>query len=197
MSQVLDHHALLSPADYLAFERGAAVREMRHEYEEGHLVPMIGAGFNHNRLTRTLATCLSNAVALDIWDIFIADVKVVIDGGRAYYYPDVIVTPRVRPDPDHIVSDPLVVVEVLSASTQRRDRTTKVRTDQRLPSLRQILLVAQDACQVEHHRRLDTGWTIQALTAGDVIDLSTLGVAIPVHALYRWVDWSANGEFSP
>lgn len=97
-------------------------------------------------------------------------------------FPDVVV--HCGPPPaDGYASDPLLVAEVLSPSTLLVDRGRKTEFYQTVPSLRILLLVHQDKPSIEIWRR-DAEWTMQTLSAEDVIDLPELGGTLPVSQVY-------------
>jgi Uma2 family endonuclease len=107
--------------------------------------------------------------------------------------PDVVV----RCGPFHgrtYITDPLVVVEVLSPSTIDTDRGEKLRFYKRLPTLRHIALVYQDQMRVEHYRKTDTGWDIEVLTRRDQqLSFEAVGFELPLERIYFGVPAGALG----
>jgi Uma2 family endonuclease len=81
--------------------------------------------------------------------------------------------------------DPLVLVEVLSPSTEAYDRGEKLRHYQRIPSLREVLLVAHDRHEVDVRRRSGDDWARETIGAGGVVELRSIGCRLEVEALYR------------
>ena len=89
----------------------------------------------------------------------------------------------------NFVTDPLIVVEVLSPSTMDVDRGDKLRFYKRLPTLAHIALAYQDQMRVEHYRRVDTGWETETLTApGQAIVFEAIGCAVGMADAYFGVD---------
>jgi Uma2 family endonuclease len=82
--------------------------------------------------------------------------------------------------------DPILIVEVLSDSTERKDRRVKLPAYRRLPSVRDILFIATDEVLVEHYARVADGsrWEVQDLGPGDTIRLEGLGIEFPLDELY-------------
>ena len=106
-------------------------------------------------------------------------------------YPDLsVVCGRVQTDPedDHSLVNPIVLVEVLSPSTARYDRTEKFDHYKQIPSLQEYVLVAQDSVRVLRWRRLDAGgWNFDEFTVGQSLELVSLGVSLSVDAIYEGV----------
>ena len=96
-------------------------------------------------------------------------------------------------DDAHFVTDPAVVIEVLSPSTIDYDRGDKLAFYKRLPPLRHILLVYQDQMRIEHYRRAEEGWELLVMTRpADVISLVSVGFDITLEAIYAGVAISAS-----
>jgi Uma2 family endonuclease len=105
--------------------------------------------------------------------------------------PDVVV--RCGPSGGrNFITDPLVVIEVLSPSGMDLDRGEKLRFYKGLPTLRHIVLVYQDQMRVEHYRKTDAGWTPETLTQpADVLDFEAVGFAIDLEKIYFGVELDA------
>jgi Uma2 family endonuclease len=87
------------------------------------------------------------------------------------------------------VTDPLVVVEVLSPSTIDVDRGDKLRFYKGLPTLRHIVLVYQDQMRIEHYRRTDEGWSSETLTqSDDILHFEAVGFQIDIERVYFGVE---------
>lgn len=92
-----------------------------------------------------------------------------------------------------VVTNPAVLFEVLSDSTEKFDRVTKFREYQKLQSLRHYVLISQNQILVEHFEKQPDGkWSIEFLESGGVLRLSCCAVKVPVDALYRRVTFSAK-----
>ncbi len=179
--------ALLKPApmsveDYLELERESG---LRHEFLGGELYAMGGASRRHNTLALNLASALRTHLRGGPCRAFIGDVKVRINFAQddVFYYPDVVVTCSATDCDPYVVSEPSVVVEVLSPSTERLDRREKLLTYTRLPSLREYILVEQAAPFVSVlDRNLD--WKGSDFRAGAILKIPSLDFALPVDELY-------------
>jgi Uma2 family endonuclease len=107
------------------------------------------------------------------------------------FHPDVSVVcgPRQLDTEDpNAVTNPTVIVEVLSKSTERYDRTDKLVHYRRIPSLRDYLLVSQTEVRVEHYRRNDDGtWTLRDVRDGESVALASLDVTLAIDDVYAGV----------
>jgi Uma2 family endonuclease len=186
-------HALLKPLtedEYLALELSATER---HELVHGTLYAMAGGSANHNRIAGQLYSSLL-AARSEVCDPFISDMKLRLEAGSLYYYPDVMLVCDAQDDEQQFKTSPCLLAEVLSPSTESTDRREKWTAYQKLPSLRQYLLLAQDKPAVEVYNRVNLRqWSLTVLEAGDVLFISCLGLSIPVQDLYRGVDFSKAG----
>ncbi|MGH8501210.1 MAG: Uma2 family endonuclease [Gammaproteobacteria bacterium] len=169
----------LSVEDYLVAEE---VAEVRHEYVAGAVYAMVGATARHNRIAVRLASRLESHLAGSPCQTFISDMKVC--AADAFYYPDVIVTCQpVAPEAVYL-TEPVLIAEVLSESTEGRDRLEKWAAYRALPSLREYVLIAQDRPAVEVYRRNEEGWDQISLDSGETMELVSLDLEVPLDELY-------------
>jgi Uma2 family endonuclease len=169
----------ITPQDYLAAERTA---EIRHEYLDGEIFAMVGASLNHARIVARLGHAIRQAALRRGCNAFTNDVKVRVEAANAYY-PDIMATCAADDDP-YVVKDPVLVVEVLSDSTEAIDRREKRTNYQKIPSLREIMLVSQSERLVEVYRRDGSGWTVDVVRDGPAV-LASLDLTIPLDAVYE------------
>ena len=101
----------------------------------------------------------------------------------SFYCPDLMVTCSARDTASHWKTEPTLLIEVLSPTTERMDRTEKLLAYTQLPSLEAYLLVAQDETSIEALLRSDT-WAPRILGAGQSITLPGLGVELAVDGIY-------------
>lgn len=108
--------------------------------------------------------------------------------GARIRYPDALVTCTLSARDSDIAPEPVVIFEVLSNSTARIDRSTKLLEYRSLPSLQHYVLLEQDeALATVYTRRGDT-WVVDQLTPGDDLDLPAIAANIPLDEFYRDVD---------
>lgn len=177
-------HLRMTYADYLRAEEQAAER---HAFHDGEMYAMAGGTTVHALLATEVTRALGNALAEKPCAAVGADQRVAIDEDNATYPDALVLCPPVQrpPGDPHAVSNPTVLVEVLSPSTEVWDRTTKFALYARLASVQHYVLVAQDCWRVEHWRRMQDGaWRYTVHGAGDHVDLDAVGVRVPVDSLY-------------
>ena len=175
----------ITPEEYLAAERAA---EFRSEYIEGEVFAMSGGSRTHASLSFRVAHELQNALEDGPCVITVAELRLRVGLGRAYLYPDVMVCCGESPDdPEDMITNPSVVVEVLSPSTERWNRVGKFELYQRVESVREYLLVSQDEMRVEWFtRRADGEWVYRSASEPDgVCALEILGVTLSLARIYR------------
>jgi Uma2 family endonuclease len=180
------HH--YSYAEYLAYERDSA---LKHEYEGGEIFAMAGGSRRHHALASRISAALETARGPGCV-AFQSDQKVrVLATGRATYPDATLVCGRIEGDPADAlgatITNPTLLVEVLSPSTEQEDRGNKWQHYQLIPSLQEYVLVSQAEPRIERYRRLPSGaWEYSDATTGTVelssgarIDLARLYDALP------------------
>ncbi len=185
MTAVAEGQGTMSYAEYLAFEHSA---ETKHEYIDGHVHAMTGGSTEHARLTARVIHQLVQALAGRPCEVFSSDLRVHnVESGRSTY-PDVtLVCGRIEraPDDEHAATNPRLIAEVLSASTEAYDRGDKWRDYRRLASLQTYVLVSQTQPLVEVYRRSGDVWQYEAAGPGQRLLLDDDGLRLDVDALYH------------
>jgi Uma2 family endonuclease len=180
----------ISVEDYL---QGELVSEIKHEYIDGYVYAMAGASTNHGRIASNVSGELRQHLKNLPCDVLIADFKVNVNR-RKFFYPDVVVICDHDNGDDYYTEKPLLIVEVLSSSTQRKDRTLKRLAYQSLPSLQEYVLIEQDFVDVEVSRR-SANWDSHHYFLGDEIYFESVDLTLPVTEIYRRVDNEELREF--
>lgn len=170
-------------AEYVAYERAS---EAKHEYVNGLVYAMAGGTPEHARLQARMAHLLAAALRGRPCEPFSSDLRVKIEATGRATYPDVTVVcerlERAAEDAD-AVTNPTLIVEVLSETTEADDRGDKWAHYQRLASLQHYLLVSQGAPRVEIFTREQSGWHYDDVRTGRLA-LPALGIEIEVEELY-------------
>jgi Uma2 family endonuclease len=176
----------LSPEEYLLGENDRA-DGIRHEYVNGQAYAMAGASRNHNRVAMRFSTRLDLHLENSRCEVFQADMKVGIRTLREdhFYYPDVQVTCEDETD-NYYNSSPCLIVEVLSESTARIDRTEKLTAYTLLPSLQEYVLCSQDFPAIEMYRKR-TEWRVERYVGGQNFLLESVGLEMAVNDLYGFL----------
>jgi Uma2 family endonuclease len=186
----LPDRLFMSVAEYLAWE---PTQEDRYEYWDGEVVAMSGGTRNHNRISGNFFRLLDDALLDRACDVYIADVKVQLDPGQKYFYPDVVVTCDERDDDAQFVQFPCLIIEVLSPSTEAIDRGAKFARYRQFPSLQEYVLVQADRSNVEVFRRNEKGqWVLSEYALENRLLLESIGVEIAIADLYRQVQFETN-----
>jgi Uma2 family endonuclease len=175
-----------SESDYLAYEAQSPVR---HEYIAGEIFAMTGASIRHNVIAGNLFAELRTHLKGTPCRALIEGVKLRLRKEQSYFYPDVMVTCEDRlqelDSQQQIVEAPLVVIEILSPTTEATDRREKLRAYRTLPSLKEYLLVSQEQAQVEiYRRRGDIGWDIITYEPGDTVEIASLEIKLGMAEIY-------------
>jgi Uma2 family endonuclease len=183
MSAVLKFETV-SFEDYLAGERDV---DVRCEYIDGYIYAMAGASETHNTIANVFSTVIENALK-DECRAWQSDMKVIGHNKDKdfSYYPDIMGACGQNTGDQYVRTNPILIVEVLSPSTERTDLTEKRDNYCAIPSLIEYVVVAQDVPSVRIYRRR-TGWQEEALYAEDRLVLESVELDIPVTQIYRRV----------
>ena len=172
-------------AEYLALE---APSPTKHEFVNGEIFAMAGGTPEHGRLSINVQGELRNALRGRPCVVLNSDVRVRVRATGLATYPDAsVVCGRIEVDPEdrNSVTNPVVLVEVLSDSTEAYDRDEKRAHYRQLGSLRDYLLVSPHERRIEHyHRNDDDTWTLRDARAGGEVHLEALSCQIAVDAVY-------------
>lgn len=178
----------MSVEEYLAYDRAS---EVKHEYIDGYLVALAGGTTTHSDIAVTMTVLLREHLGRKgPCRVYGSDMRVLATQKR-YFYPDVVVSCEVV---DHtkgndILYYPRLIVEVLSPSTEAKDRGMKFTCYQQRPSLQEYVLVNTRVQRVEVFRRQPGGeWLYQSYSAGEQVVLSSVNMQFPVAELYAELD---------
>ena len=151
----------LNEEEYLRIERAAFEKS---EYHDGQMFAMSGGSPNHAFLSNTIGALLRSQVPPGC-RVFSSDLRVYIAAAKTYTYPDCSVVCgdlQLSSDEKDNVLNPVLIVEVLSPSTENYDRGKKFELDRTIESLREYLIVHQDRSYVEHFSKQDDGsWVLR------------------------------------
>ena len=179
---------LYTPDEYLALERKAT---FKNEYLNGEILAMSGASNAHNLITLDIGTELNIQLRSRECLVYTNDMRIRTSPMGSYFYPDVVVVcgePRFEDNVFDTLVNPIIVVEVLSPSTEAFDKDEKFRCYQELASLREYILVSQDRVRVEHYRLIKTQWVqTEFHVREDVLPLLSIGCELPLQDIYRRV----------
>jgi Uma2 family endonuclease len=184
MSQLLKSY--ISPQEYLRLERQA---EYKSEYLNGEIFAMSGASRKHNLLTLNIGGSLNQQLRGRACEAYTSEMRVKVSVTGLYTYPDVVVVcgePHFEDDYLDTLTNPTVLIEVLSKSTERYDRIAKSSYYRTLDSLAEHLLVAQDEIRLEQYiRQPDGQWLLfDYHSLNDVAELKSIGCSLALREVY-------------
>src|SRR5437764_1944443 len=168
---------LLSPEEYLAIERKS---EIKHEYFAGEMFAMVGASKRHNLITANIIRILGNQLLKRPCNVYPSDMRVKVSATGKYTYPDVVVAcdeEKFDDAENDTLLNPVIVIEVLSESTEAYDRGKKFKQYQYIDSLTEYLLVSQDPYRIEQYvRQSNKEWRyFEHHSAEDVVRINVIG----------------------
>jgi Uma2 family endonuclease len=176
-----------TPEEYLALERNA---EFKSEYIDGRIIAMAGAPRPHNLIVHNLDREIGTRLLHGPCEVYPGDMKVRIDASGRYVYPDLCITcdPQFADGLADVLLTPVVIIEVLSESTEKYDRGEKFAHYRRISSLREYVLLSPDECLVERYVRDAEFWRYDAVdTLQSNLQLASVGIEIPLRWIYAKV----------
>jgi len=200
IAQIKSDQLTMSPEEYLAWE---AEQDSKYEYENGEIIAMTGGTIPHSQIPLNLGALLLAHLRGKGCKISISDAKVLTRSGK-YYYPDVVVSCDNR---DRFSRDflkyPVLIAEVLSPTTEARDRGIKQQNYMLLDTLQTYILIAPDRPRIEiYQRRDDRGWEYQSIaiehttfTEDDpLVYITSIELKFPLSSLYENIDFLDNEQ---
>ncbi len=172
----------ISEQEYL---EGEMIAEVRHEYVDGEVHAMVGASRNHQRLIGNFHAGLNQYLADKPCEPFANELKVKAD--HCFFYPDLVVVCDDQQGDDYYTEKPTIIIEVLSKTTRRLDKTVKLAAYKTLPSLQEYVLIEQDHVEIEVFRR-EQNWYAEHYFLGDSIHFASINWSVGVADLYHRVN---------
>ncbi|HEX2207785.1 MAG TPA: Uma2 family endonuclease [Longimicrobium sp.] len=190
-----------TPEEYLALERNA---EFKSEYVDGRIVALAGAPDAHITISLNIHAELRTRFRGIPCRAWANEMRVQIDDGRRYTYPDVVAVCGEKQFRDGVMdtlTNPTLIVEVLSPSTEAYDRGEKFLHYRTIETLQEYVLVAQDRPLVERFTRHGEFWHLWTVTDLDEeLEFTSIGCTIPLREIYENVDFAApeaDGDANP
>ncbi len=181
----------ITPEEYLVMEEAAAYKS---EYYHGEIFAMAGASKNHNRISFDLATGINLALRDTKCEAFASDMKLWIKAQNTFTYPDLMIVcgkAEFYEGRDDIVTNPLVIFEILSDSTKNHDRVEKFEFYRSIPTFQEYILIDQYRVHVEQmYLETRNKWILSEYNEiTDVLKLAKVNVQIPLQEIYRRVEF--------
>ncbi len=179
-----------TPAEYAAHELTATCK---HEYFDGELFSMAGGTPEHSKIAANCTLEVGSHLRGKPCQVYTSDLMISVEATGLRTYPDmsVICGPMLRdPEVPVAVTNPSVIFEVVSPTTEAYDRGRKSWNYARIPSLQTLVLVSSTRRQIEvRERQTDGSWLLRTYTeAGETVPLPRLGVSLTVEAVYAGVE---------
>lgn len=180
-----------TPEEYLKLEEAA---DYKSEYIDGKIIPMSGGTANHNRISLNLGSALNFAFRQQNYEVFAVDLRLWIPQKRIYTYPDVMIVagePAYFNNRTDMITNPQVIVEVLSKSTKGYDREDKFEAYRTISPFQEYLLIDQNRIHVEQFSKIGKKqWTLREYDEEDeAIALATVPFEISLQDLYNKVNF--------
>ncbi len=177
---------IISPEEYLEGEKQTTIK---HEYVNGRVYAMGGASDRHGLIAGNLFATIHSRLP-DRCEVFMSDMKLHTQeaNDECFYYPDILVCCDPTDKHPYYREKPILIIEVLSHSTERIDRTEKRERYQRIPELQEYVLVAQDYPKVEIYRR-HRAWQCEEYFIDDEFHLDSVDVTFQMSNVYRRVKY--------
>lgn len=195
MSAVLFKH-YYTPEEYLALEREKL--EGKAEYIDGQIFAMAGASRKHILITVNIGRELSLQLKGRPGETYASEMRVKSTKSKAYFYPDISVVcgkPELEDSHNDTLTNPTLVIEVLSPSTEAFDRGGKFARYRRIESLLEYYLVSQDQALIEKYVRQGESWLLTEISGLDeTVNLESIGCALAMKEVYDRVSDGFSDE---
>ncbi|ERT03780.1 restriction endonuclease family protein [Lyngbya aestuarii BL J] len=185
-----------TPEEYLELEEQA---EFKNEYRNGEILPMAGGTTNHNKIAGNFYKRFPLTIQEQDYEVYIGDVKLWIPSDQTYTYPDIMVIegePIYQENRRDIITNPLLIVEVLSKSTQSYDQGDKFRSYRSIPSFKEYILIDQSSYYLEQYsKQTENQWLFKEYEGEDsVLTLDSVELQMSLGEIYERVDFEQTEE---
>jgi Uma2 family endonuclease len=180
---------------YLELERKGP---LKHEYYRGEIFALAGSSEAHNLIMTNILTALNVQLRNRPCKVYPSDMRLRIPQTGLYTYPDVSVvcgTPQFDDKERDTLLNPIIVIEILSPSTERYDRGKKFQNYRTVSSLQEYLLVSQDEYHIEYYRNQNDGnWMLTSYDGiAATIKLKAIDCSLSLEDVYNKVDIDTSG----
>lgn len=194
MALALTKATNISLEEYLTTEESATEKS---EYYRGEIFMMAGGSPNHNRIAGNIFAEFNFGLRGRRCEAFNSDQRIMVKENGLYTYPDAMVVCgkiEYADDRRQTITNPAVLVEVLSPSTKNYDQGGKFELYRDIPSFRDYILVHQDKVHIEYfHKGEDGRWILTELKAlEDRLRIGTVDMELLLERIYERVEWESN-----
>ncbi|MBW4644980.1 MAG: Uma2 family endonuclease [Goleter apudmare HA4340-LM2] len=183
-----------TPEEYLELEAKA---EYKNEYRDGEIIPMTGGTTNHHKIAGNFYKKFPLIINGQDYEVYIGDVKLSIPHDRIYTYPDVIVIkgqPVYEGTEKTIITNPSLIVEVLSNSTKNYDKTDKFKFYRSIPEFQEYIIIDQYSFAVEQFAKQTADqWIFQEYEGEEaILALKTIDFQISLREIYQRINFELS-----
>jgi Uma2 family endonuclease len=179
----LHKYPIMDVEDYLLLDRNS--KNARYEYLDGELRMLAGGSTYHSAIIANLTGILTGQLASSSCWVFNTDIRLHLSESR-YVHPDVTVSCDERDQElDDMIHYPCLVIEVLSPTTEAKDRGEKIFYYQECPTIQEFLLVDSQSIRIEVYHREEDGWKLHTYGPESTVKLESLAIQFPIGAIYR------------
>lgn len=171
---------LMTVDDFLAFE---GEPDTRYQLVRGMVTAMAPAQLIHGRMVARLAKLIGNHLRPPCEPVTEAGIRPA-HRSDSFWIADLAVNCTPLERGQVFLADPILLIEVLSSSTEATDRILKLQDYRRMASLRDVLLVSTTSVLIEHWHRAGDLWQVRDLGPGTVLEVAPLGIRIALDELY-------------
>ena len=182
--------------EYLELEKYS---EVKHEFLNGKVIEMSGVSFNHNILSTNLINLLKTLVKKKKEKFYVlgSDMKIQIEAFNHFRYPDLVVIcekPKFFNDRKDVIVNPLLILEILSVTTQEFDRTGKFELYKTIPTFQEYVLVNQDRPYLtSYFRKAEKQWLIETTEGMDnFAHLKSIDIQLSLNDVYEDIELEAK-----
>ncbi|MEL6527395.1 MAG: Uma2 family endonuclease, partial [Chloroflexota bacterium] len=193
---VLQKSGYISEKEYLALD---ADSDIRYEYRTGEIFAMAGASREHNIITSNVHISLGTQLRDRNCEIYQSDMRVQTADAPTYRYPDIVVVcgePTFADTKPVSLTNPTLIIEILSASTADEDYALKASEYRHISSVQEVVLIAQDTPRIERYLRRDaTNWLYTDLNGLDKeLRLESVACALDFSEVFRRIDFAGDED---
>lgn len=176
----------ISPEEYLEIERAS---EAKHEYFDGLIYAMAGAGINHNRIAMNLFSSIAPLLKAKGCEMFSSDQRITTPSHDSYMYPDATIIcgkAQVEDKKSDTLLNPIVIIEILSPSTRSIDKQRKFFFYKEIPSLREYIMIDSQKRQlIISRKQANESWQLEDIREQEAgLDIHSIDTRLSIELIY-------------
>jgi Uma2 family endonuclease len=181
---------LYTVEEYFELEKNS---DIRHEYHYGKLIDMPGESKIANDIANNILEVWRKKLSRIGYRLNTHDVKTQVKRQGIFRYPDIVIAPKSDDDDEYLVKQPVIMVEVASIDSMKRDTVTKLKEYTAIPSMKYYLIVSQDEMSVQLYYKNDKDWSYTFFeTPEEMIILPDFSIEISLADIYDEIKFAEN-----